>query len=227
MRISIVIPAHNESASIPKLLQDIRAFMDDMRWEYEVLVIDDGSTDDTLEIANAFADRMPVRVIRHHENEGYGAALRTGFDASTQDWIFITDGDRQFDIKELALFASHSEEADLIIGYRKHRKDHWGRLLNAWVFNKTVQLLFGLKVHDIDCAFKLIRRSVVRELTLESKGAFISTELLLRAKQRGRRIIQIPVSHLPRLAGTPTGARVDVILRAMKDLILFRLTGHV
>lgn len=225
MRISIVLPALNEAANLPDLLTRIRTAMTSRNWEYEVIVVDDGSTDDTAPVAQTAAGTdMPLIVIRHGTNQGYGAALRSGFARATKDWVFLTDSDGQFDIEQIDRLAVHTEKGDFIIGFREHRQDHGGRLINAWVFNRVVRLLFGLRVRDIDCAFKLMRRDILQQLPLTSSGALISTELLIRAKHRHARIIEVGVSHFPRRHGVPTGARLGVIIRAIRELIALRIT---
>jgi glycosyltransferase involved in cell wall biosynthesis len=195
-------------------------------WDYEVIVVDDGSTDDTSMTAHTAGSNMPLIIVRHDVNQGYGSALRSGFAHASKDWIFLTDGDGQFNINEIDRLAAKAPEGDIIIGFREHRRDHRGRLVNAWIFNKVVRLFFGLRVKDIDCAFKLMRRTALEQLRLEARGALISTELLVRAQRAKFRIVEVAVSHFPRKYGAPTGAKISVILRAIRELILFRFTGH-
>jgi glycosyltransferase involved in cell wall biosynthesis len=227
MRISIVLPALNEAANVPDLLARIQAAMTARNWDYEVIIVDDGSTDGTSQAAQSAGAGIPLTIIRHPANRGYGAALRSGFGRASKDWVFLTDSDGQFDIEQINRLAERKENADFIIGFREHRQDHGGRLVNAWVFNRIVRILFGLQVRDIDCAFKLMRREALQRLPLEASGALISTELLIRAKQHHYRIVEVGVSHFPRLHGTPTGARLSVIFRAIRELFLLRLTGHI
>ncbi len=227
LRLSIVLPVLNEAGNLPGLIQEITNHMRALVWEYEIILINDGSTDGSKEIIEGLRKSDDhIRTVHHPKNRGYGAALRSGFSAATKEWLFFMDSDRQFDIKEISQLAEHLHEADLIIGYRERRQDHFIRRLNAAIFNFTVNALFNLWVKDIDCAFKLMKREVADRAHLESNGALINTELLVRAKKLGYRIKQVPVSHYPRLSGKQSGANIRVILRAMKEILLFRLTGR-
>jgi len=226
MNLSVVLPAHNEAANLGPLLDEIVRCLQGLGWDYEVIVVDDGSTDGTRQLLERYlSDR--IKEVYNQTKSGYGGALRAGFAAATKEWIFFMDTDRQFDIAELSRLAEHSNDNDLVIGYRAHRQDHFIRKINAAIFNWSVRLLFNLWIKDIDCAFKLIRRDVIVRAKLESRGALINTELLVKAKNMGCRIRQVPVSHFPRLLGQPSGANIKVILRAMRELASFRLTGHV
>ncbi len=227
LSLSIVLPAHNEAENLPLLIKDIQNCMESLGWDYEVITVNDGSSDNTQEILeklNREDDR--IRWVHHIKNRGYGAAVRSGFDAARKDWVFFTDSDRQFDIKEIAKLGEYADKYDLVIGYRHDRQDPFIRKLNAGTFKLAVNILFGLWVKDIDCAFKLIKREVIEKAHLESNGALINTELLVRAKRMGYKIKQLPVTHYPRTAGKQTGANVKVILRAVKEILLFRLTGR-
>jgi glycosyltransferase involved in cell wall biosynthesis len=186
---------------------------------FEVIVVDDGSTDATTQIVERLRSEDPrVRLARHERNRGYGAALRTGFAAASHEWVFFSDADAQFDIREIARLLPHTAEADTIVGYRVHRRDPIHRRLFGRMWNLLVRALFGLRVRDIDCAFKLVRRSFVADLPLRSEGAFVSTELLCRLAHRGALIVEVGVSHYPRRWGTQSGASPKVILRAFIEL---------
>ena len=190
---------------------------------YEVIVVNDHSKDKTGEIADRLAaENSHVKVVHHPENRGYGGALQSGFGAASLPYVFFMDGDGQFDIADLAPFAAaiHSG-ADAAVGYRVNRQDPFHRKLNAFAWGSLVNLLFGLGIRDVDCAYKLISRDKLRGVTLKSNGALISTELLARLKKKGTRFVQLPVRHYPRTAGTQTGAKLSVILRAFKELFKF------
>lgn len=226
LQISIVLPAHNEAENLTQLLKDIVDCMKNFGWDYEVIVVNDGSTDNTKDILAQLKQAHPnIREIDHPKNQGYGAALRSGFSIATKEWLFLMDSDRQFDIKEITKLVSFIHDFDLVVGYRTNRQDNWMRLLNAWIYHLAIWILFGLRVKDIDCAFKLMKREVIQKINLESDGAFISSELLIKVKRIHARIKEIPVSHYPRTAGNATGANFKVILRAMKEVVIFRLTG--
>ena len=227
LQISIVLPAHNEAENLPILVSDITNCLNNLGWEYEIIIVNDGSTDNTKNIVLELKNKNNhIKEVDHQNNRGYGGAVRSGFSAATKEWVFFTDSDRQFDIREISKLAEYADTFDLVIGYRKNRQDHFTRKLNAGIFKLAVNILFGLFVKDIDCAFKLIKKEVIEKVNLESNGALINTELLVRAKRLGYKIKQIPVSHYPRLKGEQSGASIKVVLRAVKEIILFRLTDR-
>ncbi len=195
--------------------------------DFEITVIDDGSTDRTGAIADALAARDPrVRVIHHDARRGYGGAVRSGLSSARKAFIFFTDGDRQFDLAELARLVDALGGADAVIGYRVKRRDPPRRLFIAWVYNRVVGFLFGGGWRDVDCAFKLFRREVFARVPLEgvrSNGAFFSTELLVALQRAGVTVRQVGVTHYPRSAGADKGAEPKVILRAIRDLLRLRM----
>lgn len=222
--ISAVLPAYNEEGIIADTVRSVAAVLQRIADDYEIIVVNDGSGDRTEQIVLGLAVQNPaVRCISHPTNQGYGAALSTGFSATTRDLIFLTDGDKQFDVRELAGFLTHSPQCDMVIGYRRPRRDPFLRRLYGWGWSWLVGLLFGYTARDVDCAFKLFRRSVWGALKVHSRGATFSAELLVKARRRGFRICELPVSHYPRLAGKATGARISVIVRAFKELLWLRL----
>ncbi|HEY8476291.1 MAG TPA: glycosyltransferase family 2 protein [Chloroflexota bacterium] len=222
--ISAVLPAYNEEALIAETVASVVAALQELAEDYEVIVVNDGSRDRTAAVVERIAQENPrVRCVSHAVNMGYGAALATGFGAATHELVFLTDGDKQFDVRELARFLPLIEHADLVIGYRSPRRDPWLRCLNGWGWNLLVRLLFGYTARDVDCAFKLFRRDVLRDVRVHSRGATFSAEFLIKARRRGYRIVEQPVSHYPRMAGKATGARPAVILRAFRELLRLRL----
>ena len=223
MQVSVVLPALNEAENLKVLIPDIQSAMADLGWEYEIIVVNDGSTDGTRELLERLSLPDPrIKTIQHSQNQGYGRALQSGFSMASYTWIFFTDADRQFDIREIQNLAVFGETFDYIAGYRVQRRDHRMRIFNAWLFHLAVRILFGVHLKDIDCAFKLIRREVIQSAHLTSEGAFINTELLIRTQQHGYRIREVPVSHYPRQHGNPTGASPKVIVRAMKEVLRFK-----
>jgi glycosyltransferase involved in cell wall biosynthesis len=160
--------------------------------------------------------------LRHTSSRGYGAALRTGLRAARFDWIFFTDADLQFDLADLEGLIGESARADIVAGYRSPRRDPLGRRMLAWIWGQLVRTLYGVRIRDVDCAFKLFRRSVLDAIPIESVGAFVNTEILVRAEAVGFRVRQVPVRHFPRQAGRPSGARPRVILRAAQEFLALR-----
>ena len=225
--ISAVLPAYNEEALIARTVRHVAAALGRLADDFEVIVVDDGSRDRTGAVLAALQAAEPdlrLRVVTHPRNRGYGAALASGFDAARLDLIFLTDGDRQFDVAELEKFLpALDERTDLVIGWRQNRADPPLRLFNAWGWKLLVNALFGYTARDVDCAFKLFRRRVWQSLTVHARGATFSAELLVKARRLGFRVKELPVSHFPRSAGSATGARPAVIVRALAELFRLRI----
>lgn len=200
-----------------QVIQDALQIGQQVARDYEVLIIDDGSSDRTSEKAGMYSQNPHVRLIRHPKNLGYGEALKSGFKNARMEWIFFSDGDSQFDLQELSRLLSYTSQADIVAGFRIARADPFYRTINQKVFGMAVRLFMGLRLRDVDCAFKLIRSEVVNHLTLKSSGAMINTEFLVKAQRNGARIAEVGISHRPRLTGIPTGAKLSVIGRAVKE----------
>ena len=225
LSVSAVLPAYNEEAIIERTVRHVAGVLSSLTSDFEVIVTNDGSRDRTGEVLGDLQQREPelhLRVVTHTTNCGYGAALASGFDAASKDLVFLTDGDKQFDVTELRDFLPAMDtQADLVIGWRRNRADPLMRKLNALGWKLLVNGLFGYTARDVDCAFKLFRRQVWQSLTVYARGATFSAEFLIKARRLGFRVKELPVSHYPRTAGSPTGARLDVIVRAFVEL--FRL----
>ena len=220
--ISVFFPCYNEQGNVTGMVEQTLAVLEKLNADFEVIIVDDGSSDDTGKIADELAggnDR--VKVVHHRTNLGYGAALQSGFKAATKELVFYTDGDGQFDIKEMPGLLDLMEQCDIVSCYRLNRQDNLVRRINAWCWTKLVCLLFGMKIRDIDCAFKLYKREIFDTFKLVSTGALIDAEVLARSVRKGYRVVQQGVHHYPRTAGAQTGANLRVILRAFKEL--FRL----
>jgi glycosyltransferase involved in cell wall biosynthesis len=226
--ISAVLPAYNEEAIIERAVQHVAEVLAQITDDFEVIVTNDGSRDATGAILARLEREDPslhLRVVTHEHNKGYGAALASGFDAARKDLIFLTDADKQFDVGEVRDFVPAMDEStDLVIGWRRHRADPFMRLANAWGWKQLVNALFGYTARDVDCAFKLFRRQVWETMTVRARGATFSAELLIKARRLGFAIAELPVTHYPRTAGSPTGAKPAVIARAFKELVQLRMT---
>ena len=223
--LSVFFPAYNEEVALKETIEKADKILKKIAEEYEILIINDGSKDKTREIADQLAkENKRIRVIHHSQNRGYGAALKSGFYQAKYSWIVFTDADGQFDFSEITKFFETQEKtgADLVIGYYLKRRVPFYRILaSKYLWELPVFLLFGLKVKDIDCGFKLIRKEVIKKIPkLEAeRGPFITTELLVKAKKAGFKITEIGVHHYPRKAGQATGASLKVIFSAYSDLI--------
>jgi len=222
--LSVFFPCYNEEKNLEKLTLDTLRVLDDLVKEYEILIINDGSTDNTGVIAERLSRQFdPVRVVHHEKNRGYGTALISGFSNAIHEWVFFTDGDNQFHIQDIRLLLAEIDDCDAIIGFRKVRQDPWLRRVYAWAWNILIRLTLGLKIKDLNCAFKLIKKNALEQIALRSSGALINTELLLKLKASGARIREIGVSHKPRAFGKQTGGNPRVIVKAFCELgSLFR-----
>jgi glycosyltransferase involved in cell wall biosynthesis len=221
--LSVFFPCYNEEKNVEKLVRDAQRFLSSIVADYEIIVIDDGSTDRTAVIAKELSEEDPhVRLIRHESNKGYGAALRTGFESSLKDHVFFMDGDNQFDINELPNLLAFIKDFEIVVGYRIKRQDNFMRLVNAWSFKTLIEILFGLKIKDLNCAFKIFKREVIENVKMESTGAFINAELLIGAMKKGYKMKEVGVSHYPRQWGSQTGANPRVIIKAFSELFKLR-----
>ncbi len=227
-RLSYFFPAHNEEANLEGLVLEALEALPGIAAQFEIIAVDDGSKDRTLEIAQRLADEHPdvVRVVHHEVNRGYGGALRSGFEASRYELLAFTDGDRQFKVADLGRLTARlgqDDHPDVVVGYRIKRADPLIRIVYARTYKLANRIFFGLKVRDVDCACKLFRREALEGVRVESGGAFFSAELLIKAQAAGRSVAQVGVPHYPRTAGSPTGAKPSVIWRAVKDFWGLRL----
>jgi glycosyltransferase involved in cell wall biosynthesis len=216
LSISAVLPAFNEEAVIAGVVLETAEALKRLAGHFEIVVVDDGSHDATADRASHAAPGAEVRVISHRVNRGYGAALRTGFDAARCDAVWLMDADGQFDPSDLRLVLPHYGPDRVVAGYRINRQDGATRRASNLAFFGVVRLLFGRTVSDVNCAFKLFPAAVGRGLRCD--GAMISTELLLRAQTSGYRLVEVGVRHHPRRAGHATGSDPRVVMRAFREL---------
>ena len=218
--ISVFFPCYNEQENVGRTVEKALEVMQQFDADFEVIIVDDGSSDGTRQIADEIAGRdKRVKVMHHQHNLGYGAALQSGFKAATKELVFYTDGDGQFDINEMLPLLALMDQYDIVSCYRLNRQDSLIRKINGWCWTRLVCLMFGLKIRDIDCAFKLYKREIFDKIELSSTGALIDAEILARAARKGYRITQKGVHHYPRTAGAQSGANLRVILRAFKELL--------
>jgi hypothetical protein len=221
--LTVVLPCFDEEDNVAEAIRQAAAAAQAASVEYEIIVVDDGSRDETARIAAAIADSdRRVRLIMHSGNRGYGAAVCSGVRAARMPWILLTDADLQFDLGDLSDFVAYTQTADLIVGWRVLRQDPLRRRVNGAAWSWLVRRLFRIGVRDVDCAFKLVRADLAQSLPLRSTGAMISTELIVQALASGARLEEIGVRHRPRIAGDQSGARPLVVLRAFRELASLR-----
>lgn len=217
--LSMCLPCYNEQDVIEDVLLGALAVLPEFVDEFEIVVVDDGSTDDTSLIVERLSKQDDrIRLIRHATNRGYGAAVTTALRESHGEWICFTDGDGQFSFLDLPQLLCNAQHADVVIGYRRRRADNGVRRFNSNSWKWLIRCLMGLRVKDLDCAFKLFPRWVVEELQFNSEGACISAEILTQCMRGGISICEAPVNHYPRAAGKATGANLRVVVKAFKEL---------
>lgn len=218
--LSVFFPAYNEQGNIQIAVEEALKFLPNFAEKFEIIVVDDGSTDQTLKIARKLAKKYSQVKVVTQTNQGYGGAVNKGLESAKYDWIFYTDSDLQFDLSELSKFLNFTANYQFVIGYRLKRVEGWQRQLLATLLKIWNRIFLGFpnQVRDVDCAFKLIHRSVFDQIKpLASKGAMVSTELLLKVHYSGIPYHQIGVHHYPRRHGTPTGNNLKVIWLAAKE----------
>jgi hypothetical protein len=217
--LSLCMPAYNEAANIEDTLDAACAILPQFVERFEVVVVDDGSKDNTSELVSRYAAAEPrVRLVPHEQNCGYGAAVTTALRAAEGDHIAFTDSDGQFSLLDLPQLLVRLKQYDVIVGYRYQRADPWHRKVNAWAWGRLIRFLLGVRVRDLDCAFKIFPRQVVQALSLTATGAGINAEILAQCVRSGLTIGETPVNHYPRYHGAPTGAALRVIIKAFREL---------
>lgn len=219
--LSVLFPAYNDAESMPTLLETTFAVLEERVADFEVIVVNDGSQDHTAAVLSKLQGRFGerLRVIHHPVNRGYGGALRTGFAAATRDYLFYTDGDGQYDVNELPILLAMAESgAGWVNGYKLSRSDPWHRILLGAAYREFVRMLFQLRLRDVDCDFRLMRRDAVQALTLCSSSGTICVELVWGLERRGLRALEVGVTHKPRLHGQSQFFRIAPLWKTVREL---------
>jgi glycosyltransferase involved in cell wall biosynthesis len=222
--ISVIIPAYNDETTVGRLISDTANLLSEVCPDYEIVTINDGSKDNTLQILNEQASKNKrVRVSNHEVNRGYGATIRELYLSGQKDLIFSLPGDYQYAPKELLVMADGLHNYDFVIGLRVHRNDPWRRKLQSRVYNFMLRALYGHRHKDVN-SIKLFKRKILSEISLHSQTPFVDAELCIRAEKAGFRVIEIPIEHLPRLSQGASGGKISVITETFGDLIKMRST---
>jgi len=222
--LSLFLPCYNEQDNLQNTVDKTLPILKKVAKKWELIIIDDGSKDKTGEIAKSIQKTDPknIKIVTHNPNRGYGAAFKSGFYNAKYQWITFIDSDGQFDFSEITDFINTQQKtkADIVIGYYLKRQVSKTVILTSKIWEILVYTLFGLKVHDIDCGFKLVNKKVIDTIPkLEAeRGAFITSEFLIKSKKAGFKIAQVGVHHYTRGGGTPTGRQLKVILKSFSDL---------
>jgi len=201
--ISVFFPTYNEEENIERAVNQATEVLGGFCDDFEIIIVDDGSRDDTSKLSDQLAQADPrVKVVRHEQNRGFGAALRSGIEHSTKDLIFYTDSDNQFDMREInRLLERLEDDLDMVVGFRIDRQDPAMRIFTAWVYNQMIRFLFGLKVRDVDCSFKVFRREIFDRMTIRARSGLADAEILIKAIKAGHRFVEVGVHHYPRTHG--------------------------
>lgn len=216
--LSITFPCYNEEANIGAMIEQSIKTAESYGMDYEIVVVDDGSRDRSVEIIKKWAAQNPkVKLVQHEKNQGYGAAVRTALKSAKKDLVFFTDGDNQFQLSDIDKLFSRIDDCDVVVGYRIRRQDKWYRRLNGFLWTQGNKVLFQVPVRDVDCAFKLFRRKTLDGLELKSKQLLIHAEVIARLKRRGWRIQEIGIPHHPRTAGKATATGFSRILKTFGE----------
>jgi glycosyltransferase involved in cell wall biosynthesis len=219
--VSVFFPAYNDSPSIPGLIVKTFEVLESQVSDFEVIVVNDGSEDDTGKVLDELSLQMGprMRVVHHEFNRGYGGALRTGLAAATKEFVFYTDGDGQYDVSELPnLMREVTPAVGLVNGYKIRRQDPRHRILIGWLYNRFARFLFGVRLRDIDCDYRLIRRSILDPQTLTSTSGTICVEMVKKMEMSGMEVVEVPVSHYPRWHGRSQFFRVKALFTTFTQL---------
>lgn len=221
-KISFFCPAFNEEGNLEKFIYSVLPVLREVTNSFEIIIVDNGSQDNTPAIADNLAKKITgTRVIHHEFNREYGGALKSGFNNCQNDLVVYTDSDNQYDFNDFKKFLAFIDKFDVVIGYRLIRHDSAYRIFQSAIFNTIIKALFGLKLRDINCSFKLYRREVLDNIDIVSNSSFIDAEMLIKARNKGYAIFEIPVSHFPRKSGKASGAKPAAVLITLKEIFNF------
>lgn len=229
--LSVFFPAYNDAGSLPELLRETFRVLEQHVTDFEVIVVNDGSSDNTAEVLERLQSQHGerLRAVVHQQNRGYGGALRSGFAAATKEYVFYTDGDAQYNVAELPMLLEAARDGAMWVnGYKRERSDPWHRVVLGAVYREFARTLFGLRLRDVDCDFRLIRRSAMDGLPLHSTSGTICVELVWGLERKGLRAVELGVTHRARQHGRSEFFRLASLwktLRELGGLLRLRLMG--
>jgi glycosyltransferase involved in cell wall biosynthesis len=222
--ISVILPIYNEAENIADVIKRILNWLPSVTEDFEIVAVDDGSSDKSKDILEDLAKQdFHLRVIRHLRNKGYGAALTTGFMNAKKEYLLMMDADQQFDISELIKLIPYIPDYDIVAGFRLKRMDSFYRCLLGATFNFSMNIFFGLNLKDINCGFKLYKKSLLEKMKLITQGALINVEMMAFAKKSMVKIKEVGINHLPRIYGKQTGSSLKVIVKAVFEVIKVKI----
>lgn len=228
LNISAVFPAYNEEKNLEELIIRVDQALKKYFTIYEIIVVDDGSKDNSVNVLKKLQKKYShLVIIVNEKNLGYGSALKKGLCAARYELIFFSDADNQFDLNEIGLLLSKIDENDAVIGFRKNRKDGAYRKINAWIWNTLNFIFYKITIKDIDCAFKLFTKKILDTIdvsSLSSTSPMINSEIIIKLKKRSAKIKQIPITHFSRKKGISRGGGIRMITNSIYDF--FRLYKH-
>jgi glycosyltransferase involved in cell wall biosynthesis len=220
--ISIFIPAYNDEKTIGKVIFDAISALDPLKLDYEIIIVDDGSKDATAEIVRELAEtHKTIKLKQHGDNRDYGTALRTGFTTASKEWVFYTDGDGQYDIKEIIKLLPYAEEFNFINGYITKRMDPAYRIFFGKAYQLLVDICFGKTLIHTNCDFRLIKKEIMDQITINSNSGFAPAEIVIKLVRNGARVKQVPVKHYPRIYGRSSFFKLKKIVNLFFDLMKF------
>jgi glycosyltransferase involved in cell wall biosynthesis len=220
--LSVAVPCYNEADNLERVVGTLSQALPELFDDYEIILVNDGSRDDTGTIAERLSQaNAHIRVVHHPVNQGYGASVKSGYYTATKELVCLFPGDGQFDILEISNLLPIMERADIAATYRINRRDPFHRKVNQFLYNNAIRLLFGIRLKDIDCGFKLMKSKIFQVVQLETKGALIDAEFYFKSKRKGFTYLSVGVNHYPRLAGSSTGAKFYVVFHAVYEIFRF------